>query len=139
MRRFLRTTAIGLALGFFLPVPGPVTGLVFNPAAYADPYTGAIPSWIKSSCCGPRDVRRLRPDQISDMGDYYVVDDYHERIPKRLHDGKPDPRIMPSQDGDYWIFYADNAAGWQGGMYGSHPYYQNTSQNFYCLFIPMAF
>lgn len=136
MRRFLRSTALALALGFYVSAPGPVTGIVFNPVAYADE-AGKIPDWIQKSCCGPQDVHKLRADQIYNQGDYYVVDGYHERIPKTLA-GKPNDKIMASQDGDYWIFYADNAAGWQGGMYGSHPYYQNASQSFYCFFLPMA-
>lgn len=119
MRRFLRTTAIGLALGFFLPVPSPVTGIVFNPAAYADE-TGKIPDWIKSSCCGPADMHHLRPDQVHrSSDDYYSVDGYVLPIPAA--------QALPSQDGDYWIFYRDNGAngGGQSGVY--------------CFFIPMAF
>jgi hypothetical protein len=64
--------------------------------AYADPYTGAIPKWIRSACCGPADVHRLAMGQVREVGaaealrlrpnadqdavrqrdTYYVIDDY---------------------------------------------------------------
>ena len=43
IKRLLQSTGLAVALGSFLPLPVPVTGIVFDPAAYADPYTGAIP------------------------------------------------------------------------------------------------
>jgi hypothetical protein len=115
MRRYLRSTAIALALSFFLPSPGPVTGLVFNPAAYADPVTGQIPDWIRSACCGPSDVKHLRPDQVSQRSDgWWLVDGFHQAVSPS--------RTEPSQDGDYWIFYASPDQG--------QPY---------CFFAPLAF
>ena len=118
MRRLLRSTAIALALAFFLPAPGPVTGIVFNPAAYADPVTGQIPDWIQSSCCGAQDAHKLRADQVHRVSDdYYQVDGYVGRIPVG--------QALPSQDGDYWIFYRQDPDGGQSGVY--------------CFFIPMAF
>ena len=101
MKRFLRSTAIGLALGFFLPLPAPVTGIVFNPSAYADPVTGQIPDWIKSSCCGPQDAHKLKPDQVYDLVDYYRVDGYHAnggKIPRQIAPAKQ------AKDSNYWIF-----------------------------------
>jgi hypothetical protein len=64
--------------------------------AYADPYTGAIPKWIRSACRGPADVHRLAMGQVREVGaaealrlrpnadqdavrqrdTYYVIDDY---------------------------------------------------------------
>jgi hypothetical protein len=96
IRRLLRSTGLVVALSSFLPLPMPVTGFVFDPAAYADPYTGAIPKWIRSACCGPADVHRLavgqvreveaaealrlRPnankDVVKQRDTYYVIDDY---------------------------------------------------------------
>lgn len=98
----------------------------------------AIPAWVKSSCCGPADAHHLTPEQVHDMGDYYIVDGYNEPIRKTYANGKPNTSILPSQDGDYWIFYSESAAHWSGGMYGSKPYYENASQSgVYCFFVPM--
>jgi hypothetical protein len=58
----------------------------------------AIPDWVKASC-------------------YYSVDGYVRRIPV--------VQALPSQDGDYWIFYRDDGANGQSGIY--------------CFFVPMAF
>ena len=77
-----------------------------------------VPQWVKASCCGPEDVHHLRPDQVHRISDdYYMVDGYSNRIPVRV--------ALPSQDGDYWVFYRDNANGSQSTVY--------------CFFVPMAF
>jgi hypothetical protein len=76
-----------------------------------------VPAWVKAACCGPEDVHHLRPDQVHRVSDdYYMVDGYNNRIPARA--------ALPSQDGDYWIFYKDDAGG-QSGVY--------------CFFVPMDF
>lgn len=117
MKRFLRSTALALALGFYLPAPGPVTAIVFNPAAYADE-AGAIPSWISSACCGASDMHRLRADQIYRVSEWvWRADGYSQEI--------PNARVLPSQDGNAWLFYGTFADGSQG-----YPY---------CAFVPMAF
>jgi hypothetical protein len=67
IKRLLQSTSLAVALGSFLPLPMPVTGIVFDPAAYADPYTGAIPKWIRSACCGPGDVHRLAVGQLQEV------------------------------------------------------------------------
>jgi hypothetical protein len=78
----------------------------------------AIPDWVKASCCGPADAHHLRPDQVHRVSDdYYAVDGYVHRIPVG--------QALPSQDGDYWIFYRDDASGSQSGVY--------------CFFVPMDF
>lgn len=133
MRRLLRSTALALALGFFLPAPGPVTGIVFDPSAYADPFTGQIPDWIKSTCCGPQDAHKLRADQVHrrDNGhgdEWWEVDGYYG--PQNPSSSGvlahiPDGEALPSQDGNYWIFYADYGPGGQSGVY--------------CFFVPMEF
>ena len=84
-----------------------------------------VPEWIKHSCCGPADAHHLRPDQVHRVSDdYYEVDGYHRRIPVA--------QALPSQDGDYWIFYRDDGVSTLGNA--------NSSQSgVYCFFIPMAF
>ncbi len=120
MRRLLRSTAIGLVLGFFLPAPGPETIFIYKSAQAAnDP---GIPSWVQASCCGPQDVHHLTPEMVHDLGEYYVVDGYHEKISKKV--------AIPSQDGDYWIFYAD---------YQSMNASPDSQSRVYCFFVPMAF
>lgn len=77
-----------------------------------------VPAWVKAACCGPEDVHHLRPEQVHRISDdYYMVDGYNQRIPVR--------NALPSQDGDYWIFYRDNVGGSQSGVY--------------CFFVPMDF
>ena len=117
MRRLLQSTALGLALGFFLPLPGAVTGIVFDRSAYADE-TGAIPAWISSACCGASDVHKLRADQVYRVSDdYWRADGYSQEI--------PNAKVMPSQDGNAWLFYAT---------------YSDKSQGHaYCAFVPLAF
>jgi len=62
---------------------------------------GPVPRWVKSACCGPDDVHHLRAEQVSRnaAGDY-VVDIYPRPIPARL--------ALPSQDGDYWLFFHED-------------------------------
>jgi len=77
-----------------------------------------VPAWVKASCCGPADAHHLRPDQVHRVSaDYYTVDGYVRRIPVN--------QALPSQDGDYWIFYRDDGDGGQSGVY--------------CFFVPMDF
>ena len=76
----------------------------------------SIPAWVKASCCGPADAHHLQPEQVHDLGDYYLVDGYVRHIPHA--------QALPSQDGDYWIFYRG-----QG----------NDESGVYCFFVPMEF
>jgi len=77
-----------------------------------------VPAWVKAACCGPEDVHHLRPDQVHRISDdYYAVDGYSTPIPASI--------ALPSQDGDYWIFYADNQNGRQSTVF--------------CFFVPMNF
>jgi hypothetical protein len=77
-----------------------------------------VPSWVKASCCGPDDAHHLRPDQVHRISDdYYKVDGYRYRIPAK--------DALPSQDGDYWIFYREGLNGAQSIVY--------------CFFVPMNF
>lgn len=81
-----------------------------------------IPSWIKQSCCGKSDAHHLRPDQVhhSEDGYYYVsgVEGFPDtyRLIDRL--------ILPSEDGDYWLFFR---LGFNGLPY------------VYCFFAPLDF
>jgi hypothetical protein len=88
----------------------------------------AIPAWIKSSCCGPADAHHLRPDQVHRVSDdYYTVDGYHG------NGGKiPVSQALPSQDGEYWIFYRDDGVQTLGSEASSQ-------SGVYCFFVPMAF
>jgi hypothetical protein len=77
-----------------------------------------IPDWVKASCCGPADAHHLRPDQVHRVSDeLYKVDGYDRLIPVAW--------ALPSQDGDYWIFYRGEGGGGQSGVY--------------CFFVPMEF
>ncbi len=78
----------------------------------------AVPPWVKRSCCGVADAHHLRPEQVHRVSDeYYRVDGYDSQIPVKV--------ALPSQDGDYWIFYRDNVGGGQSSVY--------------CFFVPMNF
>ena len=113
----------------------------------------AVPKWVKASCCGPTDVHHLRPDQVQKVsGDeakklrpkyanfvsvyhvYYVIDGYSRPI---YAEGL---NVMPSEDGDYWLFYDDGGKQCvdQSGGDGSNCYEQPQS-DVYCFFAPMVF
>jgi hypothetical protein len=85
-----------------------------------------IPSWVKDSCCGPADAHHLTPAQVHRYADYDRVDGYRRPIPVG--------RALPSQDGEYWIFYRDKngAPSINGGGSGGQ-------SGVYCFFVPMAF
>jgi hypothetical protein len=106
---------LALVLGLIL-----WTIFTFTPPAHAhDTWSNgkAVPDWVKSSCCGPEDVHHLRPDQVHRDGEFYTIDGYRQPI-------RADSAI-PSQDGEYWIFYAEHEDGSQS--------------NVYCFFVPMNF
>ena len=133
-----------------------ITACWFLSPTYAHDYWAdgkAVPNWVKASCCGPDDVHHLRPDQVHKVsGDeakklrpnyanfvgihlnYYVVDGYLRPI---YADG---PNVIPSQDGDYWLFYDDGGKQCldQPGSDGSSCYEQPQS-DVYCFFVPMVF
>ena len=56
-----------------------------------------VPIWVKNSCCGPEDAHHLTPEQVHAMSDGWHVDGYRSVLPYG--------RELPSQDGEYWIFY----------------------------------
>jgi hypothetical protein len=109
-----------------------------------------VPDWVKNSCCGVADAHHLTPDQVrrvsatearelrpawkgaEDGKLYYVVDGYRWPVLASM--------ALPSQDGDYWIFYRDEPAGPncspEGPCQGSH---EASQSGVYCFFVPMDF
>ena len=78
---------------------------------------GQVPAWVKTECCEPKDAHHLRPDQVRRNADGdFVVDIYPDPIPARM--------ALPSQDGDYWLFFYNDY-----GFYGS----------IRCFFVPALF
>lgn len=79
-----------------------------------------VPAWVKGACCGPQDVHHLKPEQVSrnKAGDY-VLDVYPDPIPAKT--------ALPSQDGDYWVFFGDYRA--TGGAVTAVR----------CFFVPLSF
>jgi len=78
----------------------------------------AVPDWVKSACCGPADAHHLRPDQVAlNANGDYLVDGYREPLPAKI--------ALPSQDGEYWIFYRENLDGSRSAVF--------------CFFVPMNF
>ena len=59
-----------------------------------------VPAWVKSYCCGPADVHRLKPSAVHAMVDGYHIDGIKNVIPM--------DKAMPSPDGEYWAFFRDN-------------------------------
>jgi hypothetical protein len=64
-----------------------------------------VPAWVKSTCCGPEDVHHLKASQVRALKDGWHVEGYKDVLPY----GKE----LPSEDGDYWIFYRDYPDGTQ--------------------------
>ena len=56
-----------------------------------------VPDWVKHQCCGVSDAHRLEPGQVRRVEGGYRVDGYPDLIPASL--------LLPSQDGDWWVFY----------------------------------
>jgi hypothetical protein len=68
-----------------------------------------VPAWIKNSCCGPADAHHLLSSQVHALRDGWHIDGY----PFTLSYG----RELPSQDGDFWVFYATLEAGGVSPVY----------------------
>ena len=111
----MRLARVGLACATIALIGG----LAASPARAHDVWANGdiVPGWVKSACCGPDDAHHLRPDQVHRVSDdFYMVDGYRYRIPAR--------EALPSQDGDYWIFYRENSG---------------IQSTVYCFFVPMGF
>ena len=130
-----KSTALALLFSTVLPFAAPDI-FIYKSAYSAEGPT--IPSWVAASCCGPKDVHRLTPDQVTDLGDYYEIEGYPEKIPKVFANGVQNDRIKPSQDGDYWAFWSDEPAHWSGNQYNNKLNWNESRHDFYCLFIPMS-
>jgi len=134
MRRFLRSTALAILFASVLPFSAPDIFVYKSAHAAATP---AIPDWIKASCCGPEDVHHLRAEQVTrDDAGHYIVEGYRRPIPA--------DQALPSQDGDYWIFYRDDPAGVScpyspGGPAGTCTHHDASQSGVYCFFVPMNF
>ncbi len=68
-----------------------------------------VPAWIKQACCGVADAHRLEVEDVSIQGNSWIVRGYKGSIPIGTE--------LPSQDGQYWIFYKDFSDGKQSGVY----------------------
>lgn len=130
------TILLGTALVLFF------TWLFFTSAYAHDQWADGskIPDWVKASCCGPADAHHLRPEQVHDMGDYYQIDGMMHTIPKTYGPQHyPNGAILASQDGDYWVFYKDEAAHRACGHESNTCYDEPASESTYCFFVPMEF
>lgn len=90
-----------------------------------------VPAWVKDSCCGPADAHHLTPDMVHRDGDFYRVDGYQRPIPVG--------QALPSQDGDYWIFYKDEPEGDTYSPEGGRSHHAAYQTGVYCFFVPMEF
>jgi hypothetical protein len=141
--RFLSRAWVSFALA------GVGAALALPAAAHNEWANGQpVPAWIKAACCGPADAHHLRPDQVHDEGDFYVVDGYvggpdNGKIYKTVNMGggrsAPNPSIIPSQDGDYWIFYRDGRRQCDRDIGGASICTVAAQSNIYCFFVPMNF
>lgn len=135
IQSLIQTSALTTLMATVLPFAAP-DFFIYKSAYSAE--GPSIPSWVAASCCGPKDAHKLRADQVYDMGDYYIVDGIQEKINKTYSNGHQNETIKPSQDGDYWAFYSNSAAGWVGSPEMTHEHWEDGRQNVYCLFIPMS-
>lgn len=56
-----------------------------------------VPAWVKSNCCGPKDVHHLAASSVHVMPDGYHIDGLKTVVPMS--------RALPSMDGDIWAFW----------------------------------
>ena len=81
-----------------------------------------IPEWVKRHCCGEADAHHLQPGDVSEDAEGYHVRGYPWPIPK--------DRALPSQDGEYWLFYPTY---WND--YGDRAKHDGLPR---CFFIPLG-
>jgi hypothetical protein len=72
-----------------------------------------VPEWVRNACCGPSDVHHLLPNQVHLTPAGYRVDGIRALVPFA--------KTLPSEDGEYWIFYRD---------------YDDGTQYVFCFFAP---
>jgi hypothetical protein len=68
-----------------------------------------VPEWVKASCCGPDDMHHLTARQVHAMADGWHVEGYRQVLAYG--------RELPSQDGNYWVFYKSDPDGSQTPVY----------------------
>lgn len=86
----------------------------------AEPHTlwsngDPVPAWVAKRCCGPEDVHHLRPEQVHLEADGYHVEGLSSPIPSAT--------MLPSPDGEWWVFYRRFSDG--------------TTSTVYCFFGPL--
>jgi hypothetical protein len=79
-----------------------------------------IPVWVKSACCGKDEAHLLRPTQVHKVEGGYRIDGYPLIV--------PDTSALPSQDGNYWVFYQIY------GIVDDKPQVSNVR----CFFVPLG-
>ena len=82
------------------------------------------------------EAKKLRPKYanfISIHHVYYVVDGYFRPI---YADG---PNVIPSEDGDYWLFYDDGGKQCSDQPGGGSSCYEQPQSEVYCFFVPIVF
>lgn len=59
----------------------------------------AVPPWVKTACCGPKDVHTLDPSELHELrGGAYKIDGIDNPVPPE--------RVFDSLDGTIWAFYS---------------------------------
>ena len=92
-----------------------------------------VPVWVKQSCCGQADAHKLKGLGLdvheAECGGKlcYRVDGFNGLVPYSS--------VLPSQDGDWWIFYRE--AGQSCPMESGKCEQLPQSQAF-CFFVPMS-
>lgn len=91
------------ALLFLIVTVAIVVSVFFNPAhghvLWAD--GSPVPVWVARSCCGEADAHVLGPS------DYWLDDRAFHIVGIRM--AVPLEKVLPSQDGKVWAFYASTA------------------------------
>jgi hypothetical protein len=108
----------GFSLVFIAFVTSAVTSTCSAPAVAHDQWADGspIPAWVSSHCCGVADAHRLTVKQIYRVEGGWRADGYAHII--------PDDRVLPSEDGDVWLFFRSSKDG-----------YQSTP---FCFFVPQG-
>ena len=77
--------------------------LLTTPASAHDAWINGepIPSWVRSSCCGPSDAHHIPASAVRVMPDGYHIDGINTVVPI--------DRALPSQDGAIWGFWLPTA------------------------------
>ena len=114
--RFFRREGFSLiAIAF---VASAVTSMCSAPAVAHDQWADGspIPAWVSKYCCGVADAHRLTVKQIYRVEGGWRAEGYAHMI--------PEDRVLPSEDGDVWLFFRSYKDG-----------YQSTQ---FCFFVPQG-